>query len=949
MACGAISNPLCSRRRGQKDYFPKTVDKPVPPVAVAPQPVAPPAAAATAAVPTGIVLKLNNAPARGSAPLLKSGGGDRRQQSKPRGRPDSSGAALSEQGKDLTKKLESGRYECVICIASIGKKAQVWACSHCYVVLHLACVKTWASKSSDESQGAWRCPHCQHVIMEEPKHVCYCGKTVRPDHDPYLVVNSCGEVCERHREGTDCPHTCNLVCHPGPCPPCLLQGPQRSCHCGKRVYRLKCSEVEPQGSSCGEVCGKPLSCEMHACERVCHSGPCGSCTHTEQQLCFCGKEKSDRPCGSGQRNVASSSSAAMYACGNKCGKPLACGNHACEQPCHPGACQPCATAVESISRCPCGWRLLSELGAARTSCLDPVATCTSVCGRQLACGHECKSLCHAGKCDCPQTQKVSCRCGSSKKDVPCSQLLAGIAVPLCHQTCSTLRSCGKHQCNTKCCPSFKDASDEAGMHVCRLVCGKKLRCGNHVCEESCHKGRCGPCHQASFEEWICPCGKTVVYPPISCGQKMPSCNFPCAAPPRACGHVDTLTHPCHPVTEPCPPCVALVEVACACGAELRSNVRCHLTKSVSCGRPCNAPLECGQHKCAQPCHHHQLNAKFLHGCSQLCGKTLDCEHSCSRPCHPDEPVCPSVVCERKVEVRCECGRQTLNVPCGLKHRDKEQQQQALAKRPVLACDETCAREQRKKQLALAFGKQHQAWQDSQMLLGLARTHPVLLRRIEQNLAALISRNSGFPFDDAGAIVPNVVFPAMTSAQRKLVHLLAESFGLRSESFGEDAQRSVWVTLKPNAKIPSAQLSQVIAEQQKEAEAKGYRAADCGVLLSQLSSAVKTPHIQTMLQQHWKSAWVLHWIDEHSCLVIFDEPQMARVAANTLKGPFVATIFHEEQVYKLPAAQGPTEAVTLAATTAMDELFPAKADGGNNNNDAPEEEAVRTVAFEQDMK
>ena len=854
--------------------------------------------------------------------------------------------ALSEQGKDLTKKLESGRYECVICIAPIGKKTQVWACSHCFVVLHLACVTTWASKSSEQLQGAWRCPHCQHVVLEPPRHVCYCGKTLRPDPDPYLVVNSCGDVCERRREGTDCPHTCNLVCHPGPCPPCLLQGAQRSCHCGKRLYRLKCSEVEPQGSSCGEPCGKPLACQLHSCERLCHAGPCDACPHTELQSCFCGKQQSDRPCGSGEPDLTRSSPSHLFSCGGKCSKPLACGNHSCEQVCHNGACALCATAVEAVLTCPCGKTPLVDLGAVRSSCLDPVATCKQVCGRWMACGHQCASVCHAGPCSCDKSQKMACRCGSSKRDVPCNQLIAGAAQPLCHQTCSTLRSCGKHQCNTKCCPSFKDAADAAGMHVCRLACGKKLRCGNHTCEESCHKGRCGPCHQASFEEWACPCGKTVVFPPIACGQKMPECTGSCVAPPRPCGHVDALPHPCHPRSEPCPPCVTLVDAPCACGAELRANVRCHLVRSVSCGRPCGAPLECGRHRCALPCHHHAPQPRFEHGCSQSCGRPLDCQHPCAAPCHPDAPACPSSVCEKKVEVRCECGRQSVVVPCGLRHRDKEQQAQALAKRPVLTCDEACSREIRKKQLAAAFGKQHQAWQDSQMLLGLARTHPALLRRIEQNLAALVARNAGFSFDDPGAIVPNMVFPAMGSAQRKLVHLLAESFGLRSESFGEDAQRSVWVTLKPGAKVPSALLSQVIAEQQREVEAKGVRAADCGVLLAQLSPAVKTPHIQAMLQQHWKSAWVLHWLDESSCLVIFDEPQVARLAVNVLKGPFVASIFREEQVYKNVAAApaaAPTAAAAAPPPGKEEELFPVE-DRGNNNNFL--EEVVRTVRLEQ---
>lgn len=183
---------------------------------------------------------------------------------------------------------------------------------------------------------------------------------------------------------------------------------------------------------------------------------------------------------------------------------------------------------------------------------------------------------------------------------------------------------------------------------------------------------------------------------------------------------------------------------------------------------------------------------------------------------------------------------------------------------------------------------------------MARTHPTLLRRIEHQLEFLIAKNSDFAFEE-GAIVPNLVFPAMGPAQRKLVHLVAESYGLHSESFGDADNRSVWVTLKPNAKVPGALLSRVLEEHQAEAEAKGYRASECGVLLSQMSPSLKTSHLQEYLRE-WANQSVIHWLDEHSCLVVFDDPSIARVALNTLKGPFVATIFRETSAQSAPAPE-----------------------------------------------
>ena len=80
-----------------------------------------------------------------------------------------------------------------------------------------------------------------------------------------------------------------------------------------------------------------------------------------------------------------------------------------------------------------------------------------------------------------------------------------------------LNSCGRHECGRQCCPlSYKaknkkknrlddDIDDEA--HVCPLVCGKLLSCGLHSCPKPDHKGSCGKCLQASYDEvrfWSCP-------------------------------------------------------------------------------------------------------------------------------------------------------------------------------------------------------------------------------------------------------------------------------------------------------------------------------------------------------------------------------------------------------------------------------------------------------------
>jgi hypothetical protein len=78
----------------------------------------------------------------------------------------------------------------------------------------------------------------------------------------------------------------------------------------------------------------------------------------------------------------------------------------------------------------------------------------------------------------------------------------------------TATSCGRHECGRVCCPlSWKAKAsrskrrpdevplqDEDDAHVCPLTCGKLLGCGLHTCPKPDHKGACGRCLQASYDE-----------------------------------------------------------------------------------------------------------------------------------------------------------------------------------------------------------------------------------------------------------------------------------------------------------------------------------------------------------------------------------------------------------------------------------------------------------------
>ena len=154
------------------------------------------------------------------------------------------------------------------------------------------------------------CPsHSRYEYVDKPRALCYCGKKESPQHRPYSP-HSCGEPCRKRGKG-NCPHPCTLLCHPGPsplssflplfslpllslllflsllgaCPPCSAMGPLVSCYCGDQTTRLRCGTIDT-GYTCGEVCGKTLSCGKHECEEVCHPAKCKKCPRDEIMVCF---------------------------------------------------------------------------------------------------------------------------------------------------------------------------------------------------------------------------------------------------------------------------------------------------------------------------------------------------------------------------------------------------------------------------------------------------------------------------------------------------------------------------------------------------------------------------------------------------------------------------------------------------------------------------------------
>ncbi|KAK3109128.1 hypothetical protein FSP39_023572, partial [Pinctada imbricata] len=708
----------------------------------------------------------------------------------------------------LIEQLTMGTYECMVCCETIRGQNAVWNCGNCYHAFHLRCIKQWARSPAAKVEGSdngWRCPACQNVCDRFPnQYRCYCGKVRDPEWNRMDTPHSCGEVCRKSR-GNNCSHPCNLLCHPGPCPPCSAVI-KRSCQCGKTSQTSKCSNVDV--IQCDKVCGKQLNCGKHFCSVKCHGGACEPCAEIIVQKCFGGHGTREVTCGSKE------SFTEQYSCGIPCNKVLTCGNHRCEQICHPGDCDLCERLPSEVTKCPCSQTDLSEIDAEeRKSCLDPIPTCKNICGKILPCGskdrpHACQQQCHEGPCgDCNGMTQLRCRCGALEKTFTCIEAAQFKDEPFqCDKRCNKKRSCGRHKCGLKCC-----VKDE---HPCDLICGKKLSCGLHKCDEPCHRGNCPPCLMAGFDEVTCHCGSEIMYPPIPCGAKPPECKKPCTRQ-HSCDHTGKCKKPCtrqrsgdHPVLhnchsdESCPPCTALTTKWCMGSHE--------------------GACELDGEECQQPCLY----------------KRKECEHACMAPCHSGSP-CPDVPCKAEIKVKCACGNKEAKVPCQMGGSEMAEFQkmtmQSLASslqsgqsvditqltgkktgKRQLECDSECALLERNRRVALALEIKNPDLSAklgnpsySEFLRDYAKSNPHIVASIEKALRDLVQNAK-----KAKQSYRSHSFPSGNRDQRRLIHELAECYGCETQSYDFEPKKNVVATAhKDKCWLPSVTLTQYVQREQ----------------------------------------------------------------------------------------------------------------------------------------
>lgn len=527
----------------------------------------------------------------------------------------------------------------------------------------------------------------------------------------------------------------------------------------------------------------------------------------------------------------------VFSCNSICGKKLKCGNHYCNEICHPGPCGECDMLPGRIKTCYCGKTSLQEQ---RHSCLDPIPTCSQVCYRTLPCGvHQCKEKCHPGNCaPCTVLVTQKCQCSSTSRTVECYKTLIKEEKFTCDKPCGWKKNCGRHRCSERCCPLSNSNNSFDGdwdPHLCSMPCGKKLRCGQHSCESLCHSGHCPPCLETIFTDLTCACGRTSIPPPQPCGTPPPSCQNPCSVP-QPCGH--SSSHSCH--FGDCPPCTIPIAKECVGGHVVLRNIPCG-SRDIRCNKLCGKTRQCGMHACARTCHPPPCDSSCGTGsslrasCGQTCGAPRrDCRHTCTTLCHPSSP-CPDVRCEFPVIISCSCGRITTTVPCdaggggGGFNTDTVFEASIMQKLPVplqpveatngkkiplgqrkLMCDDECSKVERKRVLADAFGVTtpnldalHFGENStvSEVLSDLFRRDPKWVLSVEERCKFLVlGRGRG------GSNTLRVhVFCPMLKEKRDAVRLIAERWKLSVNAAGWEPKRFIVVHVTPKSKAPARVL------------------------------------------------------------------------------------------------------------------------------------------------
>lgn len=330
------------------------------------------------------------------------------------------------------------------------------------------------------------CPRSPDVVVS-----CPCGKTPLSQIAGFTPRTSCEDSIPNCREPCGkmlaCGHSCDQVCHTGPCGACFRKVPIQ-CRCGRNSSMSVCHQGDIQPPQCFRQCKATLHCGRHTCTERCCSGEQKA---IERQA----MRKKLKP----HLRPLDEDIEAEHICTRVCGRTLKCGRHTCPELCHKGACNTCREAIFEEISCNCGRSILYP----PQPCGTQPPPCSFPCERPKPCGHpQTAHNCHTNADTCPKcpflTEK-ECLCGKKvMKNVPC-----WLTDARCGHICGQPLKCGSHSCKKDC---HRPGECEDATKPCQQACGKsKTLCG-HPCTEPCHAPY--PCPEKS------PCQSMIT---VTCG------------------------------------------------------------------------------------------------------------------------------------------------------------------------------------------------------------------------------------------------------------------------------------------------------------------------------------------------------------------------------------------------------------------------------------------------
>uniref|UniRef100_A0A1Q3FEQ0 Putative transcription factor nf-x1 n=1 Tax=Culex tarsalis TaxID=7177 RepID=A0A1Q3FEQ0_CULTA len=719
------------------------------------------------------------------------------------------------QREKLIRELDSCRVECLVCCELVRPTQSVWSCPNCYHILHLSCTTKWANSS--QSDDGWRCPACQNVSKRIPReYFCFCGKQKNPQYNRSDVAHSCGEPCGREDL---CEHPCTLLCHPGPCPPCQAMV-QRSCGCGRTTKPLQCSQKDD--IACEAICARPLNCGVHTCQQKCHVGDCSQCEETLEHECHCGKQKKQVIC------TVSNLDNTRFSCEAVCGTQLSCNNHACTKVCHAGPCGDCVLSPTLVTSCPCGKQAIvkGERESCLDPIPTCKATCGKQlpCGSPGA-HHVCSAKCHPDECPpCNKTTMVKCRCGHMDQQIKCKQLQTRADDARCKKRCTRMRSCAKHKCNQECCIDYdhictKNCSQAltCGRHRCDKPCHRgscstchrvsfdelTCECGAAVifppvpcgtskppCDKPCSRQH--PCphpvlHNCHSEPNCPPCvvlttqhcyGKHEQRKTIPCYQSSFSCGLACAKP-LPCGR-HTCIKPCH-------------------------QNGCQTTEGEVCRQSCTKTRTSCGHQCKAPCHEGECPPDLP--CREMVEVTCECgNRKQTRTCHDFSKEYRRITSAQLASSMQEMQRGGSVELSDILGSGKPKSNKTLE------CNDECRTLERNRRLAIGLQIRNPDLSSklqpnySEFLRTYAKKDPALIKMIHDRLSELVKLAKESKHQKSRSFS----FPVMNREKRHVVHEMCGMFGIESVAYDAEPNRNVVATAdRFKSWLPSMSLLEVI--------------------------------------------------------------------------------------------------------------------------------------------